>query len=181
MLTRFFFIYVLQDGFSGESFRRGSHLCVTTGLHYSRCIRGCQITKYVSIAIHNCVTELLTVVTDVSYCKTSCTRFLDIHMCSKTWFCAFLININKLRTYVFFLTTETLIMWFCVSWLLMMKMWKMWPCRSTLPSFRLSAVRMTSTSSESTTPGAWQKYWVEEEVENRVGVNLWTCTVSWSQ
>lgn len=157
---------VLQNGFSGDSFGGSPHICFTTGLHYCRGLRSSQITQCVS-------TRLLCHDTN---CRVKTCSYICLNFCYKYLYLAGHVPCFVRKVIAsFFNFSETLIMWFCASWPLMMKMWKMWPCRSTLHSFRLSAVRMTSTSWESTTPGVWQKYWVE--VENRVGVNLWTCTV----
>lgn len=134
--------------------------CITVGVY--------EAAKSLNVYVQADIAKIQTCWQLRETSHTDCNLY--VHVC--------LTPLLGLRPCFLFPFSETLIMWFCAYWPLMTKMWKMWPCRSTLPSFRHSAVRMTSTSWESTTPGAWQKYWVE--VENRVGVNLWTFTVSWS-
>lgn len=74
-------LIVFQNGFSGESFGRSPHLCVTSGLHYSWCLRGSQIPQCVSTRLlDHTAAELKHPFIHIWVCKP----LLDLTMSSRT-------------------------------------------------------------------------------------------------
>ena len=75
-----------QNGIGGKSIRRGPQLCITSGLHHCRSVRGSKVTQCVSLCLQSkCYSQLQNkLYTNTCIVMLNNTSCLNVHTLSQT-------------------------------------------------------------------------------------------------